>query len=63
LELRVPGYGHVIRVVLVEARKGWARLGIDAPREVAVVRGENAAPGDVPSYGSGLTGQAKETGP
>lgn len=32
--------GDGIRVVVVRTRSGEVRLGIDAPRDVAVVRGE-----------------------
>jgi hypothetical protein len=50
----VPGYGSVIRVVILEAQRGLARVGIDAPREVSVARGESGVPPAAPSYGKAV---------
>lgn len=38
--VRVPGYSHPLRIVLLSIRGKQVRFGFDAPKEVEVVRSE-----------------------
>jgi sRNA-binding carbon storage regulator CsrA len=65
LTLTVPGYPEPIRVVYVgqsQYGNALARIGIDAPRDVAVVRDDAGKKEPPPGYGRRAEGEGKEAG-